>query len=284
MRQQAVQVRPEDAGLTHAYEVVTVDVRGEIIHREARRTRIFRERVGITVLDLAPIPGGRFLMGSPASEKDRSEDESPQHEVSVTEFWMGQYAVTQAQYEAVMGENPSRFKGAHRPVERVSWCDAVAFCDRLSAQTGRQYRLPSEAEWEYACRAGTITPFHYGETLSSELANYDGHYTYQFEPKGMFRHGTTEVGQFPANGYGLYEMHGNVWEWCLDHWHRNYEGAPTDGSPWVLGESEDRVVRGGYCFYDSGYCRSAYRGHYLPVDCNLPFGFRVVCDFPRNLQ
>jgi formylglycine-generating enzyme required for sulfatase activity len=271
--------------LTYGYEVVTVNVRGEIVCREARSTRIFRERVGITVLDLAPIPGGRFWMGSPDSEKDCSEDESPQHEVSVAGFWMGQYAVTQAQYEAVMGENPSRFKGAHRPVEQVSWHKAVAFCNRLSAQTGRRYRLPSEAEWEYACRGGTTTPFHYGETLSSEFANYDGNFPYQSEPKGKYRGETTEVGQFPPNGYGLYDMHGNVWEWCLDHWHDNYEGAPTDGSAWVRGGNNNRRVRRGGSWVSSlKSCRSASRCFNFPVVRFNNFGFRVVSVLPRNLQ
>jgi formylglycine-generating enzyme required for sulfatase activity len=198
---------------------------------------------------------------------------------------MGQYAVTQAQYEAVMGENPSRFKGAHRPVEQVSWHKAVAFCNRLSAQTGRQYRLPSEAEWEYACRAGTKTPFHYGETLTSELANYSGRLTYQSEPEGMWRRETTEVGQFPANGYGLYDMYGNVEEWCFDHWHRDYEGAPTDGGAWVTGGNRDRrVVRGGSWYNFPRYCRSAYRDFFDPGRVYYGIGFRVVCEVLRSLQ
>ncbi len=246
MRQRPRAVRPEEAGLTYGYEVVTVNERGAIISREQRSTRIFRERVGSTVLDLVLIPEGRFLIGSPAFEKDRLNKEGPQHEVNVARFWMGQYAVTQAQYKAVMGENPSYFKGANRPVECVDWHKAMEFCDRLSGQTGRRYRLASEAEWEYGCRAGTTTPFHYGETLTSELANYAGNYLYQSEPRGRDQEATMEVGQFPPNGYGLYEMHGNVWEWCADHWHDNYQGAPTDGSAWVTGgDSYRRVRRGG---------------------------------------
>jgi formylglycine-generating enzyme required for sulfatase activity len=285
MRQQAVQVEPEDAGLTHAYEVVTVDMRGAMIGQKARSTRIFRERVGSTVLDLVPILEGCFRMGSSPLEKDRFHREDPQYEVRVSGFWMGQYVVTQAQYEAVMGENPSRFKGANRPVEQVNWHKAMAFCDRLSEQTGRQYRLPSEAEWEYACRAGTTTPFHYGETLSSELANYYCTETYQSEAKGRYRGATTEVGQFPSNEYGLYDMHGNVWEWCFDHWHRDYERAPMDGRAWVTGGNRNRrVVRGGSWDSNPRHCRSACRSYLDPGLDSYNIGFRVVCEVWKNFQ
>ncbi|MFM6071877.1 MAG: formylglycine-generating enzyme family protein, partial [Dolichospermum sp.] len=167
----------------------------------------------------------------------------PQHEVTIKPFSMGKYPITQAQWQAVaalpqvnqeLKPNPSRFKGAKRPVERVSWHDAVEFCARLSNHSQRPYRLPSEAEWEYACRAGTITPFHFGETITTELANYNGNNTYGDGPKGVYRGETTEVGSFKiANEFGLYDMHGNVWEWCQDDWHNNYEGAPTDGSAWI---------------------------------------------------
>ena len=181
-----------------------------------------------------------------------------------------------------MGTNPSCFKGSNRPVEKVRWYNAVAFCKRLSQKTGKTYRLPSEAEWEYACRAGTTTPFHFGETITTDLANYGGDYTsYGQEPKGVYRKETREVGSFGvANNFGLYDMHGNVWEWCQDHWHSNYEGAPTDGSADLL--------RGGSWDDFAGYCRSACRSHleYLIVDTDLvvseirdlnSIGFRVVC-------
>lgn len=135
-----------------------------------------------------------------------------------------------------MGNNPSRFKGEKRPVERVSWKDAVEFCQKLSALTGETYRLPSEAEWEYACRAGTTTPFYFGKTITSDLVNYDGNYPYGSGPKGTYRKETTEVGQFPPNAFGLYDMHGNVQEWCADTYHDSYQGAPTDGSVWEKGE------------------------------------------------
>ena len=158
-------------------------------------------------------------MGALAGKEGRSGAEGPQHSVTVPEFWLGKYAVTQAQYQAVMGANLSRFteNGANRPVEKVSWQEAVAFCEKLSQQTGRTYRLPSEAEWEYACRAGTTTPFHFGATMTTDLANYNGNYTYGDGPKGMYLERTTEVGSFPPNAFGLYDMHGNVWEWCADH-------------------------------------------------------------------
>ena len=161
------------------------------------------------------------MMGSPENEIGRYDRESPQHQVSVPSFFMGKYQLTQAQYQAIIGTNPSRFKGSNRPVESVNWNDAVAFCEKLSQKIGRTYRLPSEAEWEYACRAGTATPFHFGETITTDLANYNGNYTYGGGIKGIYREETTEVGSFGvANNFGLYDMHGNVWEWCQDSWYR----------------------------------------------------------------
>ena len=185
-------------------------------------------------------------MGSPDTEAQRYDREGPQHYVDVPEFWMGKYVVTQEQWQAIMGNNPSRFEGKNRPVERVSWNNATKFCEKLSKKTGRDYRLPSEAEWEYACRAGTTTPFYFGETITEELANYRASETYADEPKGKYREQTTPVGQFPPNAFGLYDMHGNVWEFCQDVWHSDYDGAPVDGSAWVNGgNSSYRVLRGG---------------------------------------
>ena len=174
---------------------------------------------------------------------------------------------------------PSYFKGANRPVEQVSWHDAVEFCARLSKQTGREYRLPSEAEWEYACRAGTTTPFHFGEMISTDLANYDGNDTYGSGSKGQYREQTTDVGSFPANAFGLYDMHGNVWEWCEDTWHKNYNGAPIDGSAWVSNnENYSRLLRGGSWFFFPEFCRSAFRSNNDPGGWQLiNIGFRVVC-------
>ncbi len=159
---------------------------------------------------MVAIPGGSFLMGSPCDEKGRRDNEEPQHEVNVPSFYLGKYAVTQAQWQAIMGNNPAKFEGENRPVEAVSWLEAVEFCQKLSEKLGEEYRLPSEAEWEYACRAGTTTPFHFGATITTELANYSGNSTYGSESEGQYRKETTEVGSFPPNAFGLYDMHGNV--------------------------------------------------------------------------
>jgi formylglycine-generating enzyme required for sulfatase activity len=262
-------------------EVVTVNKFGEIIQRQPRVGRYFIEDLGNGVkLEMATIPGGTFMMGSPENEKARSSDESL-HQVRVPSFFMGKYSVTQAQYEAIMRTNPSRFKGSNRPVEGVSWNNAVAFCEKLSQRAGKNYRLPSEAEWEYACRAGTTTPFHFGETITTDLANYPGQYTYDDEPtKGVYRQQTTEVGSFGvANNFGLYDMHGNVLEWCQDDWHKGYESAPTDGSEWLDIEKNTNIkrLRGGSWSHHPGNCRSACRSH-CELDNDLNYiGFRVVC-------
>jgi formylglycine-generating enzyme required for sulfatase activity len=231
---------------------------------------------------MALIPGGSFMMGSSKNEGDPNSTECPQREVTVPQFWMGKYPVTQAQYEAVMGKNPSRFSknGANRPVERVGWNNAMAFCQKLSQQTGQKYRLPSEAEWEYACRAGTETPFHFGETITTDLANYCGLSEYNGGPTGKFSKATTEVGSFPANAFGLYDMHGNVWEWCLDRWHESYYGAPTDGSAWTTGgDRSRRILRGGSWYEYPKHCRSASRGSTLEDTALNSVGFRVVCHY-----
>ena len=244
-------------------EVVTVNKFGEIIQRQQPIARYFIEDLGNGVtLEMAAIPGGTFMMGSPKNEAGRSDRESPQHQVTVPSFFMGKYPVTQAQYQAIMGTNPSYFKGSNRPVEQVSWNNAVAFCEKLSQKTGKTYRLPSEAEWEYACRAGTTTPFHFGETITTDLANYNGNYTYGQGTKGVYREETREVGSFGvANNFGLYDMHGNVWEWC-----RYIEENINIG-----------VLRGGSWSYDPDYCRSAFRTLTdLGNNYNV-FGFRVVC-------
>ena len=215
-------------------------------------------------VELIKIPSVTFLMGSSADNTKAYSNEHPQHVVTVPSFLMGRYPVTQYQYKKVMGNNPSRFKGANRPVECVSWNEAVEFCQKLSEQSGKNYRLPTEAEWEHACRAGTTTSYFFGESLAKTQANYD-----------YGSDSTTDVGSFPANDFGLYDMHGNVWEWCLDHWHDNYQGAPTDGSAWITdGDSNKRILRGG----DLGICRSALRDRGNPGGRDCGVGFRVVCE------
>jgi formylglycine-generating enzyme required for sulfatase activity len=259
-----------------------------VINRSGGTAQYFVEDLGDGVeLEMVLIPGGTFLMGSPEDELEHHESESPQHEVTIKPFCMGKYPVTQEQWKAVaslpqvnreLDAEPSEFKGENRPVEEVSWHDAVEFCARLSSHTKRPYRLPSEAEWEYACRAGTTTPFHFGETITSELANYNANYTYGAGVKGVYREETTPVGSFGvANAFGLYDMHGLVWEWCADYWHENYQGAPTDGSAWLHINDNYYMLRGGSWINEPEFCRSAYRDHYGTGDGFNNAGFRVVC-------
>ncbi|MEA5593328.1 SAV_2336 N-terminal domain-related protein [Rivularia sp. UHCC 0363] len=285
------------------FEVATIELKKTgffgrktelVINRRRQQANGFSEYLenqgDETALEMVQIPGGTFTMGAPETEEGSKDDERPQHQVTVPDFFMGKYPVTQAQWKFVaslpqvnreLKADPSYSKGDNRPVERVSWFDAVEYCQRLSQHTKRNYRLPSEAEWEYACRAGTTTPFHFGETITSELANYDAEYTYGVGTKGTSRGETTEVGSFGiANGFGLYDMHGNVWEWCADEYHDNYEGATTDGSAWIDESDNDnrsRLLRGGSWLNDPGNCRSAYRYDSNPDIDSSAFGFRVVC-------
>jgi formylglycine-generating enzyme required for sulfatase activity len=232
-------------------------------------------------------------MGSPKTEEGHRSSEEPQHEVKVHSFFMGKYPVTQAQWRVVavmpqvnrkLDPAPARFKGDRRPVEQVSWDQAVEFCQRISRHTGREYRLPTEAEWEYACRAGTATPFHFGDTLTSDLANYAANRTYGKGPRGEYRGQTTDLGSFPANSFGLYDMHGNVLEWCLDRWHGNYESAPNDGTAWIVGGDDAyRLLRGGSWGNVPALCRTAYRFRYTRTNFGSYVGFRVVCAFSRTL-
>uniref|UniRef100_B8HXC1 Uncharacterized protein n=1 Tax=Cyanothece sp. (strain PCC 7425 / ATCC 29141) TaxID=395961 RepID=B8HXC1_CYAP4 len=250
-------------------------------------------------LSLVKIPGGEFLMGSSPGEEERDlyKDNNPelegvdvekQHLVTVQPFAMSQSPITQAQWRFVaalpridrdLEPDLANFKGNDLPIEVVSWNDAIEFCSRLSQYTGKTYRLPSEAEWEYACRAGTRTPFHFGGTLSADLANYDGNYTYGEGVIGEYRQRTNDIGSFGVvNAFGLSDMHGNVWEWCRDVWHPSYEGALTDGSAWTSdGDDRYRVVRGGSWFSFPGSCRSAYRDFKPPTYRINYIGFRVVC-------
>ena len=262
---------------TFDFETVTVDVRGNITNHQRRQAQFISEDLGSgATLEMVAIPGGSFVMGSPSTETGRSSYEGPQRTVNISPFFMGKYEVTQEQYQAMMGNNPSYAKGAKLPVDNATWNDSIKFCQKLSQKTGKSYRLPSEAEWEYACRAGTTTPFYFGETITPDLVNYYGHYPYGAAPKGLFRAQKTDVGTFPPNAFGLYDMHGNLWEWCSDRWHDNYNGAPNDGSSWETGEGDNRVERGGSSFHSAVDCRTANR---LTNRAGTPLsnlGFRVA--------
>ncbi|WP_193198620.1 SUMF1/EgtB/PvdO family nonheme iron enzyme [Nostoc sp. MG11] len=263
---------------TFQFEVVTVNAQGNITNRRNQEAKYFEENLGNGItLEMVQIPGGTFTMGSPEGEAERRESESPLHQVKVPGFFMGKYAVTQAQYQAIMGTNPSNFKGEKRPVEQVSCDEAVEFCKKLSQKRKHTYRLPSEAEWEYACRAGTTTPFYFGETITTDLVNYDGNNPYGSAPKGEYRKQTIDVGKFPPNSFGLYDMHGNVYEWCEDVYNGNYIDAPTDGKPWLVGSYNNiKLLRGGSWIFNAGLCRSAYRHRYALAIRYGSVGFRVV--------
>ena len=286
---------------TEKYKFITakLDKKGKIIQKIDKERLQFIEDVGNGIkLELVEIPTGSFMMGTKSKDIEkvvseykrygRSEEdarrwlgwETPQHKVEVPTFYMGKYQVTQEQWEAIMGSNPSGFKGDDKlPVEQVSWDEAMEFCKRLSEKTNKVYRLPSEAEWEYACRAGTETPFGFGETINTDIVNYDGNYPYGEGAKGEYRAKTTVVGSLGvANDFGLYDMHGNVWEWCEDEWHDSYKGAPIDGSAWEKQEADNssRVVRGGSWINNAYNCRSANRYMNAPGNQNISLGLRVV--------
>ncbi len=281
--------------LLFEFDVITVNEFGQEISRSSHLAEYFVEDLGNGVfLEMVLIPGGTFIMGSPENERGSSFYEIPLHEVKVPRFFMGKYVITQAQWEAVaalpqincfLEPYPCYFKGASLPVEQVSWDEAMEFCARLSQKTGRKYCLPSEAQWEYACRAGTTTPFHFGKTITSELVNF-GQGIYASEPKGTYPFKTTPVGSYPPNPFGLYDMYGNVWEFCADSWHDNYKGAPRDGSAWQTDNHPRRVVRGGGWSIGSACCRSGARYWSDRSDKHRgrspEFGFRVACPAKRT--
>jgi formylglycine-generating enzyme required for sulfatase activity len=220
------------------------------------------------------ISPGTFMMGSPPNEEKRSADEIP-HEVTLSRgFYMGVHLVTQEQWQAVMGNDPSNFKWENNlPVDTVSWYDCQEFTKRLREKDNMQYRLPTEAEWEFCCRAGTKAPFHFGETISTEQANYDGNFTYGDGKKGKYRKKTTPVGTFPANAWGLHDMHGNLFQWCQD-WYGEYPQKDVV-DPQGPGKGDHRVVRGGPWSFGPGGCRSAYRRRF-ESGCRMDLcGFRV---------
>ena len=302
---------------TISFDVATVDAKGVRNPPEKYKAAVFTERLGPAGgIDMVSIPGGSFTMGSPVDEPERQGNEGPQHHVTLAPFFIGASPVTQAQWSAAvlahpdqirrnLDPNSSFFKGIDLPVESITWNQAEEFCLRLTAITGRAYRLPSEAEWEYACRAGTMGPFHFGPTITSELANYcgtggavcgesdgksiasdvynDKKYesgAYGEGPAGVFRGKTTRPGTFPPNRFGLYDMHGNVWEYCLDMSSANYADVPVDGSANLSGPSDgQRVLRGGSWSHNPAICRSAYRDSIAPDFSGWQgrIGLRVVC-------
>ena len=287
-----------------AVPMLIVELNGKEPIAQVKSIAVWKESLTEDLtLDLVEIPGGKFVMGSPPEEVGRDwykysypeldgVDVEAQHPVIVPPFSMSQFPITQAQWRFVaelpgikrnLNPDPANFKGDRRPIELVSWNDAIEFCARLSKHTGKIYRLPSEAEWEYACRAGTTTPFHFGETIATHLANYRGddeaYGAYGPGQKGEYRQKTNEVGSFGiVNAFGLSDMHGNVFEWCADRWHGTYEGAPIDGSVWdTEGDDRYRVLRGGFWYNLPGNCRSAVRNRLTPTNPDYSIGFRVVC-------
>lgn len=308
---------PAGAIRQFSYQTVRVNNQGNVTARTQKNANGYIESVNGMSLEMVEIPGGTFMMGTGEGEKaqtireyarniiepDSSQSEKaeateraagwvkkemPQHAVRVKSFFMGKYEVTQAQWRAVaqlprvnidMTIAPSLFEGDNLPVERISWNEAVEFCRRLSRATGREYRLPSEAEWEYAARSGRATQFPLGDTITTNLVNFMGEAPFGGATAGLFRQTTTPVGSLNvANEFGLYDVSGNVWEWCADYWHDNYAGAPSDGSPWLTNKSSnDHVVRGGAWNDAASYCRSASRGRdaeYRRV--TERYGFRVA--------
>ncbi len=302
---------------TITFEAATVDDKGIQTSPEKYSAAVFTEALGSSGgLDMVAIPAGSFTMGSPADEPERQPNEGPQHHVTLASFFIGASPVTQAQWSAVvfahpdrirreLDPNPSLFKGIDLPAESITWNQAEEVCRRLAAITGRSYRLPSEAEWEYACRAGTTTPFNLGPTVIPELANYCGtggavcgdsdgrsiasdvyngvKYSsgaYGHGPPGIFRGTTTRPGTFAPNRFGLYDMHGNVWEYCLDKASDNYADVPRDGTANLAGPRDaQRILRGGSWSHNPAICRSAYRDSIDPGFSGWPgrIGLRVVC-------
>ncbi|MBW2664167.1 MAG: formylglycine-generating enzyme family protein [Deltaproteobacteria bacterium] len=222
------------------------------------------------------ISPGTFMMGSPSSEPKRDSDER-QHKVALTkDFYMGVTEITQSQWRQIMGNNPSKFKGDNLPVEQVSWNDCQEFIRKLNQQEGgNKYRLPTEAEWEYACRAGTTTPFYTGNCISTDQANYDGNYPMPECSKGRYRKKTIEVASFPPNAWGLYDMHGNVWEWCQD-WYEDYQGDHVTDTEEPFSGSYRRVDRGGGWNDGARRCRSANRYYNTPANRYDDLGFRLA--------
>jgi formylglycine-generating enzyme required for sulfatase activity len=274
-------VGPMPSDHSISFETVTLDSRGSLIARVQCQARVITMDLGSGVtLDLAAVPAGSFQMGS--RHEGGYADERPVHPVFLSAFWLGRGLVTQAQWQSVMGKLPGyRFHGADLPVDNICWKEAADFCARLSKKTGQRYELPSEAQWEYACRAGTLTPFSFGETITTDFVNYVGEHTFRDEPPGIYRHGPTPAGTFPPNPWGLFDMHGNMWEFCADAWYDDYTGAPVDGSPRATGHRERgasafRAARGGSWHEIPAHCRSAIRLKVEENDRMEFYGLRVM--------
>jgi formylglycine-generating enzyme required for sulfatase activity len=302
---------------TVTFEFPSVDEKGMRKPSETSTAKVFTEPLGSSDgLDMVSIPAGGFTMGSPAGEPERRSNEGPQHYVTLASFFIGAAPVTQAQWTAVvmahsagidrdLDPKPSFFRNIDLPVESITWNEAEEFCLRLAAITGRRYQLPSEAEWEYVCRAGTMTPFNVGPTITTDLANYCGtggavcgdsdgksiasdvyndikygSGAYDQGPTGIFRATTTRPRTFPPNRFGIYDMHGNVWEYCLDKVADSYADTPGDGAAYLSGPRDaQRILRGGSWSHNPAICRSAYRDSIDPGSSGWQgrIGLRVAC-------
>ncbi|MEH2125899.1 formylglycine-generating enzyme family protein [Nostoc sp.] len=284
----------ETAKLIRQPRFMRLGSRWVVDRREQQATLFYEQLEGQVSLEIVRIPEGNYWMGTAHNEGDYCE--RPQHSVTITSFFLSRFPVTQAQWRAIvkttkvrieLNPDPSYFKGDNLPVEHITWFEAIEFCERLQLQTGKPYRLPSEAEWEYACRAGTETPFYFGETISPQLASYDGSKRYRSGPKGRSSKQTNEVGSHnAANAFGLDDMHGNVWEWCADHWYDDYTNAPEDGSVRITNNrASPRVIRGGSWINEPSICCSAYRNEIPPDNKVLTIGFRVAVSLHKaNLK
>ena len=291
---------------TFQFTAATIDSSGVMKGGMQREGRLFREDLGSNEsLEMVELPSGNFWMGSSETEfsqvvkelqrvglpllqaKEVAQAETPQGQVQVVSFFLSRLEITQAQWAEVadwpqvkieLNSEPSFFRGKDRPVEQITWEEAIEFCDRLSARTGRPYRLPSEGEWEFACRAGTLTPFHFGETISPTIANFDATSPWGRTLSGVRRQQTFDSGSTDAaNGFGLLDMHGNVQEWCMDPWHPNYKGSPSGASVWEThGDPQYRVVRGGSYSSAAAFCRSSSRTRKEFTRRFSDTGFRVA--------
>lgn len=278
---------------TRILDLVNINDSGKVVARARGEARYLVEEFGNgTPIEMMLIPKGRFLMGSSKDELERCDCEGPQHWVDIESFLLGRFPVTQHQWREVarlpvvkhqLDLDPSTFKGECLPVETVSWDEAVEFCQRLTRVTKRRYRLPSESEWEYACRAGSLNPFCFGDTILPTLANFDSTLPYKRAKKSAARDVTVAVDELSTpNAFGVIGTHGNVWEWCLDTWHENYNGAPVDGRAWTRDGAEDlRVVRGGSWFNAAWLCRSAYRYAFETQMKGHNCGFRLAAEIQR---